>query len=242
MRDVYLEWARPLRLDNAKLVADDGLPGLVALPDTLPEGFGTALLDVRGDGIDAVTVTGELWSREVRDVAVPGAAHGRLWSALVFGSAMVGELDEAEMMVLAMRGRAVSPVTSYLAIEPGVRPSTEGLDWGLVGTGRGGGGTGEGTIGLGNVGLIGKGGRPKIDPETFLRDELRRAATTCGIAETVDLKLALQATRQEIVAVDDVEIVGSSDGTAKTCVEDGIWAVSLPWVFSETFRRWTVET
>ena len=31
-------------------------------------------------------------------------------------------------MVLARRGRAVSPVTSYLAIEPGVRPSTEGLE------------------------------------------------------------------------------------------------------------------
>ena len=32
------------------------------------------------------------------------------------------------MMVLARHGRAVSPVTSYLAIEPGVRPSTEGIE------------------------------------------------------------------------------------------------------------------
>jgi hypothetical protein len=29
------------------------------------------------------------------------------------------------MMVLARHGAAVWPVTSYLAIEPGVRPSTE---------------------------------------------------------------------------------------------------------------------
>ncbi len=38
------------------------------------------------------------------------------------------------MMVLARHGRAVSPVTSYLAIEPGVRPSTEGLNEGELGS------------------------------------------------------------------------------------------------------------
>ena len=58
----------------------------------------------------------------------------KLWSALVFGSNVLDELSEPEMMTLAMKGGAVSPVTSYLAIEPGVRPSTEGLDWG---TGQG---------------------------------------------------------------------------------------------------------
>lgn len=31
------------------------------------------------------------------------------------------------MLALAFLGRAVSPVTSYLAIEPGVRPSTAGV-------------------------------------------------------------------------------------------------------------------
>ena len=31
-------------------------------------------------------------------------------------------------MILARHGGAVSPVTSYLAIEPGVRPSTEGIE------------------------------------------------------------------------------------------------------------------
>jgi len=56
------------------------------------------------------------------------------------------------MMPLALYGGAVSPVTSYLAIEPGVHPSTEGLDemegvgfggLGLIGHGAGGGGKSE---------------------------------------------------------------------------------------------------
>ena len=63
----------------------------------------------------------------------PDPAASRLWSALVFGSDLMEELDEKEMMILARHGGAVSPVTSYLAIEPGVRPSTEGIP--LEGTG-----------------------------------------------------------------------------------------------------------
>jgi hypothetical protein len=239
MRRVYLEWARPLRLDNAKLVADDGFDAQVDLPSTLPEGFGTQLLDVRADAIDSVILTGELWSREVRNVAIPDAAHARLWSALVFGSDLLGRLVEDEMMVLAMRGHAVSPVTSYLAIEPGVRPSTEGLEW--SGIGDGGGGFGEGTIGLGSIGTIGHGGGTRIDPREFLQSELRAGAVACGIPATVDLRAQLQSTLQEIVAVDTVDIVGSTDAAAKACLEDALWAVELPFVFDDAFEEWTIE-
>ena len=64
-------------------------------------------------------------------------------------------LSESEMMVLAKHGRAVSPVTSYLAVEPGVRPSTEGIEFHTVL-----GADGEGTIFLGNLGTFGSGGAP----------------------------------------------------------------------------------
>jgi hypothetical protein len=239
MRQTYLEWARPVRLDDAELVADDGFGALVDLPTSLPEGFGTELLDVRADGLDAVILTGELWSREVRNVATPDAAHAELWSALMFGSDELDRIDEDEMLVLAMRGGAVSPVTSYLAIEPGVRPSTEGLDW--SGVGSGGGGMGEGTIGLGSVGTIGHGGGTRIDPREFLETQLRTAADACAVPTSVALHLQLQATLQEIVAVDSIELVGSTDTVAKACVEDGIWAVELPTVFAAQFEVWTVE-
>jgi hypothetical protein len=119
------------------------------------------------------------------------------------------------------------------------RPSTEGLDW--TGIGSGGGGAGEGTIGLGSIGTIGHGARTRIDPLEFLKKRLRAAANTCGVAPRLALSLQFQATLDEIVAVDSVELVGSTDTVAKSCVEDEIWAVELPSVFDDGFKVWIVD-
>src|SRR6187397_1969489 len=80
-----------------------------------------------------------------------------------------------EMMTLAMYGGAVSPVTSYLAIEPGVRPSTEGLT-----EGEGGGGRGFG-IGLGRAGMTHVTGNVSpINRQAFLEQALRAEWGRCG--------------------------------------------------------------
>ena len=93
----------------------------------LDEGQGIASLQIARDVAPWLEITGELWARPMRVRLAPDAAVSRLWSALVFGSDVMDELSEQEMMVLARHGGAVSPVTSYLAVEPGVRPSTEGI-------------------------------------------------------------------------------------------------------------------
>ncbi len=131
MRTIYEDWARPKRLRHVRIIA----PGRWTRPLTDPA---TAELP-EGEAIERFAIDREADSlgRDRRQalghaggapICSRTAGEARLWAALVFGSDLLDDLTEPEMMVLARRGRAVSPVTSYLAIEPGVRPSTEGLE------------------------------------------------------------------------------------------------------------------
>jgi hypothetical protein len=175
-REVLEELARPVRVHGLAVRAP-GIPdGSLEVPATLDEGTAISELLLADTRVPHVIVTGELWAEPVRKVLLPDAGEAKLWSALVFGSELLSSLTEPEMMKLALLGRAVSPVTSYLAIEPGVRPSTEGLDegeafglggLGLIGHGSGGGGSGVGTIG-------------GVDPDALMRAHLQRALAACG--------------------------------------------------------------
>jgi hypothetical protein len=79
-------------------------------------------------------------------------AFSRVAAAFVFGEDRHGELSREEMLALAFFGRAVSPVTSYLAIEPGVRPSRIGIVGRGEGSGTGAGfGAGSGRMGGGRT-------------------------------------------------------------------------------------------
>ena len=227
MKRTFEEWARPVRIEKLAVKAA-GIPeDELDFGDELLEGAGVEHRRVQAAAVSEVVLTGELWARPVREVLRPDAAHGRLWSALAFGSELLHELTEPEMMTLAVRGGAVSPVTSYLAIEPGVRPSTEGLDW--SGTGAGGGGRGEG-IGLGSIGTIGHGGgSPRID---FLRDELGAAFRRCP-AGAKAATVTLETTVDEVVDVPRVKLAGGSDAAVERCLEDATWALALPPHFHE---------
>jgi hypothetical protein len=141
----------------------------------------------------------------------------------VFGTPLLHDLSEPEMTVLAFAGGAVSPMTSYLAIEPGVRPSTEGLE-----RGEGGGGSGIG-IGFGRVGAIGHGaGGMGVKPPDYagiVRDLMAAGVQRCGAAgrATADV----ETTHEEIV---DVVAKVSGDDPARTaarCVEEVAWGVTL---------------
>lgn len=74
--------------------------------------------------------------------------------------------------VFARDAGAVSPVTSYLAIEPRVRPSTEGLD-------ENEGGCREG-IGRGSIGTIGRCSGPGEDAG---HRTTRRSSPLCSSTE-----------------------------------------------------------
>lgn len=139
------------------------------------------------------------------------------------------------MMPLAMMGRVVSPVTSYLAIEPGVRPSTEGLD--LIGTFGQGFGSGRGSLaGSHRVKspLI-----SNFDKLAFLRDELRRGLAACGGAGR-KATVGLESTLQELVLV-RATIDGEKAGAKLvTCLEEAAWGIELPGAFWSAWEGFSV--
>lgn len=224
-RDAFEEWARPLRIDNLNLRATGTPLGLV-LPESLDEGQSIEHLAF-GDGpTHAALLEGELWSKPVHKALFATPSQKRLWAGLVFGTELLWSLTEDEQMPLAMLGGVVSPVTSYLAIEPGVRPSTEGLEEGEGGLGQG--------IGLGSIGTIGHGAGAggagfSFDHLEWLRNELSAQRRRCGI--TSKTRLVLETTAREVVDVVVDAPDESPDGRA--CFAEAGWALDLP----EDFRR-----
>jgi hypothetical protein len=234
MRRVFEEWARPVRLHAftiARPAPEEG-EGEEAdrPPETLDEGAGTTFIGLTRAAATSVEVRGELWSRPVRLSLRPDAAETRLWSALVFGTGVRDDLSEPEMMVLARHGRAVSPVTSYLAIEPGVRPSTEGLEEGVGSLGM----IGTGFAAGGSVGC--DAAVPPFDHQAWLQAAVTGAWRTC--AGRGGVRVTLETTRAEIVEVD---ARGSTQAAALTCLREAIWALELPEAFRVPWERWSVN-
>jgi len=137
-------------------------------------------------------------------------------------------------MTLAMRGKAVSPVTSYLAIEPGVRPSTEGLEE----AGGGGFGLGLGGVGEGGFGRGSGSGVVVFDRMAFLRQRLRQGWERCG-GEKRAARVSLETTRAEIVAV--VATIENSTPPLERCLKDAAWGVMLPDEFHEEWKQWSFD-
>ena len=229
---VFEEWARPVRVDHLRV---NGFPEYFSPPDALAEGSGVEYLTVASRLTERISIEGELWSSPVKFAVTSSPAEERRWSALVFGSTILDQLTEPEQRVLAMRGGAVSPVTSYLAVEPGVRPAVEGLE-DEVGAGEGGGGVGDG-VGLGSFGGIGHGAAPP-DPQAFLDRELRLAWMRCG--GRGGARVDLESTRAEVVAV-VADALSSPDPKAASCIREAAWALDLPRSFSQTHASWSVH-
>jgi hypothetical protein len=232
-RAVFEELARPVRIHKFVVDAQQWAEGTIAAPQDLAEGEGFEDLRIGPAQVQTLQVTGELWSRPVRLTITPDADETKRWAAFAFGSRLESELTEAEMMVLARRGGAVSPVTSYLAIESGVRPSTEGLEYGsgqgrLAGSHR----TSPPTIRMGLATM-----RERFDHEAWLKAELKRGLTQCGGSSAM---VTLETTSREIVEVSQVTITPAGSSVAETCLRNAAWAVELPEPFdrvsSRTFR------
>lgn len=225
---VYEEWARPLRIDRVSLTG----VGLTAssVPDSLAEGEGFEDLVLHSFPTPSVDVKGELWSAPLSTTLSTTPAEERLWSALAIGSDLLSQLKEPEIATLAFKGSAVSPMTSFLAVEPGVRPSTEGLEWGGEGFGMSGIGSGGGGLGSG-IGL----GKITIDRAKLLREKLSAVAAEC---KATDVSARLETTWTEIVTVD----VTAKTEALRSCVVDGIYALELPSTFDAKWQKWDVST
>jgi hypothetical protein len=227
---VFEEWARPVRLHAFGISGRGLLSPEHEPPAILDEGSGTTFIGVIRSATVPLQVWGELWSRPVSLTLRPDAAETRLWSALVFGTQVREELSEPEMMVLARHGRAVSPVTSYLAIEPGVRPSTEGLEETSIGMlGLHSASAPDVIPGQANV-------APQFDRQAWLNTAVREAWRHCSGTSAVSV--TLETTQAELVEVDTS---GSSQVEECACLREALWNLEVPYEFYESWERWTVE-
>jgi hypothetical protein len=167
-----------------------------------------------------------LWAKPVRHRLTPARAESDRWAALVFGSGEHNKLTEPQMMVVAERGGVVSPVTSYLAIEPGVRPSRDGIAYGRFGRRAR---PPRVRMGMSNV----SGRKPTFDGTAYLTHELASAWLACGGAG-VRAELSLQTTLAEVVTVDEPH---ASDMHATrgmlACLRESAWNMALPSSFDE---------
>lgn len=235
-RAVFEEWVRPKRIDK---VVVKGLPADAFAETTMKEGDGFEFLGLAGKTSSQVSLEGEVWSSPIRWSNAASADEGKKWAALAFGTHLVSQLSEKEMMTLAMHGRAVSPVTSYLAIEPGVRPSTEGLEYG---EGGGGGGFGEG-IGLGSIGTIGHGaGTSSVDHDAFLNKALGTAMRACQAPTGSSANAEVETTRIEVVDITGVTLAPKRDARVESCIAEHLWQnVQLPSTFTFPSKTWSVS-
>jgi hypothetical protein len=234
MLAVFEELARPLRVDRLRVVAAGLPPTAETFPAVLDEGEGVGDLLISERGVRHIKLEGELWSRPIREIVTPSEGHAKLWAGLVFGSELLHDLSESEMMRLAVHGRVVSPVTSYLAIEPGVRPSTEGLDWA-----EGGAGVGF-AMGTGRSGVVRYGASPNtFDPQGWLAAQLRAAVRRCGVPKA-EASVELETTRAEIADVVSVTME-PSDAVARDCLREEVWSFELPSEFQQRIASWTIH-
>lgn len=217
---------RPVQLDAVALHPEH-LAQQWRLPGVLHEGSGVREFDQLADPPERVTLTGELWSRPVEWVFASSQRQERATAAFIFSHNLHSALTEAQQYAVAMFGRAVSPVTSYLAIEPGVRPSHVGLEAALGGSGLGGRSiVSHGMVGLGRRTLTHM-AQPVI-PVVYAcaRQHLTRAAT---------LEFGFETTKLELLAL---TLATPAPETAfRECVEQGIWGLELTWEVMEGIHQ-----
>lgn len=215
---VALGLVRPIRIDDFRI---DGVafPDDRDLPERLDEGDGLREMAMLKSAPKRVTLRGKIWAKPfVRQVEAT-LPFSKATAAFVFSHDMHDDLSDDEQFRLAMTAGVVSPVTSYLAIEPGVRPSTEGLE--TAGRGFGAGFGSASGVGYGGGGR-GIGKLPPFD----LRDEIADEIAACEKAHAPRADwsetLTLHLTYEEIVDVD------APTTPMAQCLAEATWTVEMP--------------
>ncbi len=217
LAEAMLGLVRPVTIDRCTVRGLD-LTDARTLPASLPEGAGYRAMVSTKSPPRRVTLTGKIWAEDFRRVVRTSQHFDQATAAFVFSEDEHHELSRDEMLTVAFKGRAVSPVTSYLATEPGVRPSTEGIERGVIGFGGGSG-----------AGFGGRGHRAAGGPASRLEELLAPAARRC--VERLSppagwrVSLEVETTRHEIV---DVQPTRSSSDKLRDCIVDEVWGTALP--------------
>lgn len=214
---ISLGLVRPIRIDGFQLEGVR-LPDGASLPDRLEEGDGLREMHMLAKAPTRVRLRGKIWARPfVREVTAT-LPFSKATAAFVFSHDMHDPLSAEEQFRLAMTAGAVSPQTSYLAIEPGVRPSTIGLE----GIGRGFG------SGAGGMGRSHRARPPRIRAAASfdLRGAIAEQIAACEKAHQPpadwEVDLDLHLTFEEIVDID-----APAEPMAQ-CLAEAAWTVALP--------------
>ncbi|MEO7736278.1 MAG: VIT domain-containing protein [Kofleriaceae bacterium] len=203
---VVLELVRPTKIDHLTIT------GMTSEVTELREGDGLRLFDGVPRAPRQLAIAGTLWSDPIRLALAPLPGFSRQTAAFVFGADEHHELSPDEMMTVALLGRAVSPVTSYVAAEPGTRPSTIGL---LEEERRGfGSGSGGGMMG---------GSSSSVIPTPDLRALIDTAACVRQVKPAAHWRVVLdvETTKDEIV-----DVLGGADPMA-ACLIETTWRLRL---------------
>ncbi len=230
-KDMAKLLVRPRQIDEFKVVHNGtDLSYYRDVPEILEEGMGLRVMFVSDEPLPSVTIKGKIWASPFTQVmAADPDLSENIVPALVFGSELYLELDEDQMMRAATAGGAVSPVTSYLSVEPGVRPSTIGLEDEDAMGGMGMSGMGAGGYGGGGCGHINAKKKPDYGP--VLRKLLVDAAAPCFFGEdgkgAVDVRI--ESTYREVVDVD----ADSDRASLSNCVAEAAWTIELTDEFKE---------
>ncbi len=204
-----LELVRPTRIEQL------AVKGFELETTSLREGEGLRMFRLAQTAPARVVVTGKLWSDPVRREVLATEPFSRAAAAFVFGEDKHDELSPREQMSVALYARAVSPMTSYVAAEPGTRPSTEGLIDSILGDGLIGNEAGEinGGFGLGR-------GRQKPNLATMI--DTRPCLAKFPQRDGWEVELAVETTREEVV---DVSTDEKSPFAA--CLVETAWSLRL---------------
>lgn len=204
-----LELVRPTRIEQL------AVKGFELPSTTLREGEGLRMFRLGETAPSRIVVTGRMWSDPVRREVLATEAFSRASAAFVFGEDTHQALTPREQMRIALFARAVSPVTSYVAAEPGTRPSTDGLDDANVYGGLLGNEAGEMNGGFGFGRSV-----PKPDLATLI--DTRPCLRAHPQAAPWRVRLDVETTLEEIV-----DVTTSDKSPLAACLVEAAWALRL---------------
>lgn len=218
---VALELVRPTRIERLAITG-----GYSADP-VLREGEGLRLHVGAKTAPARVALRGVLWSDPVKLDVATTPAFSRTTAALVFGEDEYHDLSHAEQLVVAFAGRAVSPVTSYVAAEPGTRPSSIGFAQDTLGLG------GMGTMGHG----AGGGGRAdRHPPDLRALIDVRACVAQHHPASGWRVHLDVETTRDEIV-----DVATPETSPLARCLAETTWRVRLTSAFDREREQFSLD-
>ena len=225
------ELARPKRL-FVKAITLEGAITHVERPETLDEGQAFVHEAIVNGSARLLGFEAKLWGKLVSSQFRPDATMSRIRAALATTNEAF-DLTDPELQRLAQHGGAVTRLTSYLAIEPGVRPSREGFGGG-VGSGQGFG-SGLGQLGASHTTVSHE---KLFNRQAYIEQAVDEARKYCGV-RFLRATVELETNFTELLDVVRAE-VPDAPPSASGCLIERLWELALPAQFNQQHATFAV--